>query len=99
MNQSSFYSSNDLRLHFGLGGEKTADLEIHWPSGLRQELSAVASNQLVTVKEGVGIVANFGWAKQKSILNFSPRYDWARPPRIAYLLAMIWRMKATSSLL
>jgi hypothetical protein len=63
MSQSSFYSSNDPRLHFGLGGEKTADLEIHWPSGLRQELRAVASNQLVTVKEGVGIVANFGWAK------------------------------------
>jgi hypothetical protein len=63
MSQSSFYSSNDPRLHFGLGGEKTADLEIRWPSGLRQELMAVASNQLVTVKEGIGIVANFGWAK------------------------------------
>jgi len=29
--QSSFYSSNDPRLHFGLGPEKSADIEIRWP--------------------------------------------------------------------
>ena len=61
--QSSFYSSNDPRLHFGLGGEKSADIEIHWPSGLKQQLKAIASNQLVTVKEGVGLVPSLGWGK------------------------------------
>ncbi|MGH9529516.1 MAG: ASPIC/UnbV domain-containing protein [Terriglobales bacterium] len=35
------YSSNDPRLHFGLGAEKTADIDIRWPNGLREKLKAV----------------------------------------------------------
>jgi len=56
LSQSSFYSANDPRLHFGLGGETSADLEIRWPSGLRQTLKGVEANQIVVVKEGMGIV-------------------------------------------
>jgi len=63
LSQSSFYSSNDSRLHFGLGNDETSDVEIRWPSGLKQELKAVPSNRLITVREGEGVVANFGWAK------------------------------------
>jgi hypothetical protein len=33
MAQSSFYSVNDRRLHFGLGHNTEADLEIHWTNG------------------------------------------------------------------
>jgi len=29
--QNSFYSVSDKRLHFGLGAEKTAALEVRWP--------------------------------------------------------------------
>jgi ASPIC and UnbV len=50
LSQSSYYSANDPRLHFGLGVEKTADVEIYWPSGLKQQLKSIAANQLVTVK-------------------------------------------------
>jgi hypothetical protein len=63
MSQSSFYSSNDPRLHFGLGAEKTADVEIQWPSGTRDNFKAVAANQLIVVKEGTGIVPGAGWVK------------------------------------
>jgi hypothetical protein len=63
MSQSSFYSSNDPRLHFGLGAEKTADVEIRWPSGARENFKAVAADQLIVVKEGTGIVPGAGWAK------------------------------------
>ena len=52
LSQSSFFSANDLRLHFGLGTAETADLEIQWPSGLREKLIKVAANRLVTVREG-----------------------------------------------
>ena len=55
MGQSSFYSVNDRRLHFGLGRSTHADLEIHWTNGLVERFSGVESNQLVTVKEGQGI--------------------------------------------
>jgi hypothetical protein len=57
LSQSSFYSSNDPRLHFGLGPEISADLDIRWPSGLRETFKAVRANQIIVVKEGTGIVA------------------------------------------
>ncbi len=60
LSQSSFYSANDLRLHFGLGTEKTGDLEIRWPSGSVERVRGVEADQLVTVKEGAGIVKK-GW--------------------------------------
>jgi hypothetical protein len=56
MGQSSFYSVNDFRLHFGLGGETTADLEIRWPLGRKETLLGVEANQLVVVREGEGII-------------------------------------------
>jgi enediyne biosynthesis protein E4 len=55
MAQSSFYSVNDRRLHFGLGSSSHVDLEIHWTNGLVERFPAVEANQLVTIKEGQGI--------------------------------------------
>ncbi len=63
MSQSSFYSSNDPRLHFGLGAEKSADVEVHWPSGAVEKLKTVTADQLIVVKESSGIQANAGWSK------------------------------------
>jgi hypothetical protein len=56
MSQSSFYSVNDFRLHFGLGPATSADLDIRWPNGNREALAKVAADQLVVVREGAGIV-------------------------------------------
>jgi enediyne biosynthesis protein E4 len=55
MSQSSFYSVNDRRLHFGLGTNTHADLEVHWTNGAVERYARIASNQLVTCKEGHGI--------------------------------------------
>lgn len=55
MGQSSFYSVNDRRLHFGLGQSTHADIEIHWTNGLVERFPGVEPNQLVTIKEGQGI--------------------------------------------
>lgn len=49
----SFLSSNDPRLHFGLGSATMADIEIRWPSGLVERLHA-AADQLITLREGSG---------------------------------------------
>jgi len=49
---SSYISQSDLRVHFGLGSEEKADLEIHWPSGIVDRLVGVKADQVVTVKEG-----------------------------------------------
>jgi len=56
LSQASFYSASDLRLHFGLGDAESADLEIRWPNGAKETLARVPSNQLITVREGSGIV-------------------------------------------
>ncbi len=56
LSQSSFLSANDPRLHFGLGAATTADVEVHWPSGLVESIKSVPANQLLTLREGVGQV-------------------------------------------
>ncbi len=56
LSQSSFYSVNDFRLHFGLGAATEADLEIRWPNGGVEKLNKVSADQLVVVREGAGIV-------------------------------------------
>jgi hypothetical protein len=56
--QSSFYSANDLRLHFGLGAAEFADLEVRWPSGARESFTKVPANRLITIQEGKGIVSS-----------------------------------------
>jgi len=53
--QSSFYSVNDRRLHFGLGPETTAHLTIRWPNGALETIPNVSVNQLVVVRESSGI--------------------------------------------
>ena len=59
--QSSFLSCNDFRLHFGLGSALVADVSVRWPNGKRQSLTALKADQLYTIREGAGIVANRGW--------------------------------------
>jgi enediyne biosynthesis protein E4 len=54
--QSSFYSADDRRLHFGLGEATAADLTIRWPNGDTEKIAGVEADQLVVVKEGSGIV-------------------------------------------
>lgn len=54
--QSSFYSANDPRLHFGLGSATTAGLEIRWPNGGKELLAKVPVDRLLTIQEGKGIV-------------------------------------------
>jgi hypothetical protein len=54
--QSSFYSANDPRLHFGLGAATSADITVRWTNGGTETFSNVAADQVVTIREGAGIV-------------------------------------------
>lgn len=47
----SYVSANDPRVHLGLGTDTTTDIEILWPSGTKQKLTAVAADQILTVTE------------------------------------------------
>jgi len=60
----SYYSQNDLRIHFGLGkNQRVERLEINWPSGKVDAVRNLAANQLVVVKEGQGIVQTVPFKK------------------------------------
>ena len=53
LSQTSYYSHDDLRLHFGLGGASRADrVEVRWPSGAVDVLKDVEGRRVVTVREG-----------------------------------------------
>ncbi len=57
MSGSSYYSQNDMRLHFGLGRATEVDsVEIAWPSGLKESFKKLPANHLFIVQETKGIL-------------------------------------------
>jgi hypothetical protein len=53
LSQASYYSHDDLRLHFGLGRAEAADrIEVRWPSGLVDVLRDVRGRRVVAIREG-----------------------------------------------
>ena len=54
----SYLSSNDPRVHFGLGDAMKVDsVEIQWPSGSVEKLSLPSVDRILTIEEGKGIVS------------------------------------------
>jgi len=51
----SYYSQNDLRLHFGLGAARAIErVEVRWPNGLEEAWTDLAIDRYHTLKEGSG---------------------------------------------
>ena len=52
---SSYLSSSDKRVHFGMGTETVAaTIEIRWPSGLLEHFDNLSADTIHTLKEGSG---------------------------------------------
>jgi hypothetical protein len=64
--QSSYLSCNDPRLHFGLGQAAIASIEVHWPSGAVEQYKAIGADQLVTLREGTGVVKSRPFSGRRS---------------------------------
>jgi enediyne biosynthesis protein E4 len=53
----SYQSAHDPRLHFGLSSRAFVDsIEIQWPSGGTTKVEKIRSDQIVTIKEGEGVI-------------------------------------------
>ncbi len=52
LSQASFYSANDLRLHFGLGNAAKARATVYWPSGAVEVFEIARVNTFMTLREG-----------------------------------------------
>jgi enediyne biosynthesis protein E4 len=51
----SYYSQNDLRLHFGLGDAQAIErVEVRWPNGQEEAWMDLAINRYHTLTEGSG---------------------------------------------
>ncbi len=54
----SYLSENDLRIHFGLGSATRIDsVEVRWPSGAVDRVSALAADRFYNLLEGTGSVS------------------------------------------
>ena len=52
-------STNDPRPHCGLGRATTVDaIEVHWPSGLVEQVSLPSVDRMYAIEEGKGIVSS-----------------------------------------
>lgn len=72
MSGGSYESSNDQRLHFGLGQTTTVDnVEIHWPDGFVEKTTLPAIDRYFVIEEGKGIVPSVydGIAKNASTMR------------------------------
>jgi hypothetical protein len=65
--QSSFYSVNDRRLHFGLGTSPSANIEVHWTNGIVEKYANVSADRLIVIKEGEGIIKSEQMTGFKSV--------------------------------
>ena len=56
LSQSSYYSHDDLRLHFGLGSATRAErIEVLWPNGRREVIGTVEADRRILIQEGSGV--------------------------------------------
>ena len=57
MSGGSFESSNDFRVHFGLGENTTVDkVEIRWPDGVKESYTLPEVDRYFAIEEGKGLV-------------------------------------------
>lgn len=52
----SYLSQGDLRIHFGLGVAREANIEVRWPSGAVDRFAAVPADRIYTITEGKEIL-------------------------------------------
>ena len=49
---TGYISQDDMRLHFGLGAEAQADLEVRWPDGTTTRREGVKADQILEIRQG-----------------------------------------------
>ena len=75
LSQSSYYSHDDLRLHFGTGSATRIDeIEVRWPNGAVQQMRNVDARRVVTIVE-----APAARARREATEQYSTRRGVAEP--------------------
>ena len=59
---ASYFSQNDLRLHFGLGTqEKIEGVQVRWSGGETENVLGAMTNRMITITQGKGITASVAY--------------------------------------
>jgi enediyne biosynthesis protein E4 len=58
----SFMSQSDFRIHFGMGKATQASALIRWQDGKVERVPSLKAGQLVTIKEGRGVISGVSFA-------------------------------------
>jgi hypothetical protein len=64
--QSSYFSVNDQRLHFGLGEHSKVDISVRWISGRSDEFANLDPDRLIVIREGEGIIHSESFPSRRS---------------------------------
>ena len=52
---SSYLSSSDIRVHFGLGEKREINgVVVHWPGGLKEKWDSIQPDRIVKLRQGTG---------------------------------------------
>jgi hypothetical protein len=52
---SSYLSAQDVRVHFGLGGQPALDgVVVHWPDRSQERFDDIKADRIVTLRQGSG---------------------------------------------
>jgi hypothetical protein len=79
MSGGSYESSNDQRLHFGLGQATNVEaVEIHWPGGFVEKVNLPGIDRFFMIEEGKGVVPSVYDAMTK---NSTPARGTSSSPR------------------
>jgi hypothetical protein len=63
---ASYFSQNDLRLHFGVGLNETIEkVEVRWSNGDTETVSGVTPGRIITITQGKGITASAPYRNQE----------------------------------
>ncbi|MFY9855481.1 MAG: CRTAC1 family protein, partial [Terracidiphilus sp.] len=76
----SYLSSNDMRVHFGLGDATDAGTaEIHWPSGAKEMVKLPTVDRIYTITEGEGITGALCDGKPCAVAPMMPATNTSKP--------------------
>jgi enediyne biosynthesis protein E4 len=79
----SYYSQNDLRVHFGIDHSAKADsVDIRWPSGTTDKLTNLAANHLYVIQEGGKILKTVAMGSATPSESKAPVLPAAPPSKL-----------------
>jgi len=95
-----FLSQHDSTIHFGLGNQtKPINLDVQWPSGIKQSFNQIQVNQLITLTEGNSNIKSAASNVANNTSEITPTFTSLSNPEKIELLNLIEKLDKKNELL